>query len=123
MALSRIVTLGEARSLELLVETFNLLNNFNWGNPVVNLASGRSGVFRRRPVLRASCNSESSLASNLRAPAHTNAAPDKNGEIWGGGLLSGPYCRINPNTERWTGYVLSEPRARSTACHDLVCGP
>ena len=43
MALSRIVTLGEARSLELLVETFNLLNNINWGNPVVNLASGTFG--------------------------------------------------------------------------------
>jgi hypothetical protein len=31
------------RNLELRLETFNLLNNFNWGNPIVNLTSGTFG--------------------------------------------------------------------------------
>jgi hypothetical protein len=37
LALSRLVPLGAARSLELRMEAFNLLNNFNWGNPVATL--------------------------------------------------------------------------------------
>ena len=33
LALSRRVPLGATRDLELRMETFNLLNHFNWGNP------------------------------------------------------------------------------------------
>jgi hypothetical protein len=34
LALSRIVPFGASRTLELRVETFNLLNTFNWGAPI-----------------------------------------------------------------------------------------
>lgn len=45
-ALSRVLTLGggSSQTLELRAEAFNLLNHFNWGNPVTNL---RAGVFGR----------------------------------------------------------------------------
>ena len=42
-ALSRLVSLGTQRRLELRLEAFNLLNNFNWGNPVVNLDAANFG--------------------------------------------------------------------------------
>ena len=31
------------QTLELRVEAFNLLNNFNWGNPTTNLDAGTFG--------------------------------------------------------------------------------
>jgi hypothetical protein len=37
MALSRVLGLGSTRTLELRIEAFNLLNNFNWGTPATNL--------------------------------------------------------------------------------------
>ena len=43
VALSRIIGFGESRNMELRLETFNLLNSFNWGNPIVNLTSGTFG--------------------------------------------------------------------------------
>src|SRR5205814_1491421 len=43
LAVSRLFSFGAARNLEARVETFNLLNNFNWGNPVTNFASGTFG--------------------------------------------------------------------------------
>jgi hypothetical protein len=43
LALSRLVSLAATRSLEFRVEVFNLLNNFNWGNPDTNLGSGTFG--------------------------------------------------------------------------------
>jgi virginiamycin B lyase len=39
------------------------------------------------------------------------AMPDKNGEIWAGGLQSGRFMRFNPKTEKWTQYMLPEPYA------------
>ena len=36
LALSRLLNFGTTRNLEFRVEAFNLLNNFNWGNPAVN---------------------------------------------------------------------------------------
>jgi hypothetical protein len=52
LSLSRLIPLGAPRSLELRVETFNLLNTFNWGPP--RLAAGgrtdtnfNSGAFGR----------------------------------------------------------------------------
>ena len=52
LSLSRLIPLGATRSLELRVETFNLLNTFNWGPP--RLAAGgrtdtnfNSGAFGR----------------------------------------------------------------------------
>ena len=51
VALSRLLTVGTSRSLELRVETFNLLNTFNWGPPTLmnadrthtNFSSGAFG--------------------------------------------------------------------------------
>ena len=37
--------------------------------------------------------------------------PDKNGEIWAGGLQSGRFWRFDPTTEQWTGYMMPEPYA------------
>jgi virginiamycin B lyase len=39
------------------------------------------------------------------------AMPDKNGEIWAGGLQSGHFMRFNPKTEQWTQYMMPEPYA------------
>ncbi len=43
MALSRNVSVGGTRSMEFRVETFNLFNTFNLGNPVANFNSGSFG--------------------------------------------------------------------------------
>jgi hypothetical protein len=43
MALSRLVSSGGSRSLELRVEAFNLFNTFNWGNPNTNFNAGTFG--------------------------------------------------------------------------------
>jgi len=43
VAVSRQVSIGAARTLELRVESFNLFNTFNWGNPVTNFNSGTFG--------------------------------------------------------------------------------
>jgi hypothetical protein len=43
MALSRLVTPWPTHTLELRIEVFNLLNNFNWGNPTTNLDAGTFG--------------------------------------------------------------------------------
>ncbi len=39
------------------------------------------------------------------------ALPDKNGEVWAGGLESGRFFRFNPKSEKWTQYMLPEPYA------------
>ena len=39
------------------------------------------------------------------------AMPDKNGEVWAGGLESGHFMRFNPKTEQWTSYMMPEPYA------------
>jgi hypothetical protein len=43
IALTRLVSVGGDNQLELRLEVFNLLNNFNWGNPVTNLDAGTFG--------------------------------------------------------------------------------
>jgi hypothetical protein len=43
MALSKLVSVVGSQRLELRLEAFNLLNNFNWGNPVVNFNSATFG--------------------------------------------------------------------------------
>src|SRR5262245_44764586 len=43
VALSKQIAVDSARSIELRVESFNLLNTFNWGNPVTNFNSGSFG--------------------------------------------------------------------------------
>ncbi len=43
MALSRVVSVSGTRSMEFRLETFNLFNTFNWGNPVANFNSGTFG--------------------------------------------------------------------------------
>jgi carboxypeptidase family protein len=42
MALSRLIAFGASRSLELRVETFNLLNTFNWGPPLLSQGADRT---------------------------------------------------------------------------------
>ena len=43
MAVSRLVRFAGTQSIELRIEAFNLLNNFNWGNPGTNLNAGTFG--------------------------------------------------------------------------------
>ena len=42
-AVSRILTFFGTQTVELRVEAFNLLNNFNWGLPATNLQQGTFG--------------------------------------------------------------------------------
>ena len=41
--------------------------------------------------------------------SYYEANPDKNGEVWAGGVQDGRYVRFDPRTERWIIYVLPEP--------------
>ena len=43
LALSKLITFGGTQSLELRIESFNLLNNFNWGLPNLNLTNAQFG--------------------------------------------------------------------------------
>ena len=43
LALSKLVAVAGAQRLELRLESFNLLNHFNWGDPVVNFNAGTFG--------------------------------------------------------------------------------
>ena len=43
LAVSRLIAMGQTRRLELRIESFNLLNHFNWGNPIVNFNAGTFG--------------------------------------------------------------------------------
>ena len=43
LALSRLVSFATQQNVELRLEVFNLLNNFNWGDPVTNLDAGNFG--------------------------------------------------------------------------------
>jgi hypothetical protein len=43
LALSRNVDVTRSQTLELRLESFNLLNHFNWGNPATNLNLGTFG--------------------------------------------------------------------------------
>ena len=41
--MSKLVALAATQRLELWLEAFNLFNQFNWGNPVVNFNAGTLG--------------------------------------------------------------------------------
>jgi hypothetical protein len=43
LAFSRLIPLGASRRMELRLESFNLLNHFNWGNPITNFNAGTFG--------------------------------------------------------------------------------
>ena len=43
LAVSRLFAMGATRRLELRLESFNLLNHFNWGNPATNFNAGTFG--------------------------------------------------------------------------------
>ena len=43
LALSKLVKFGASQQVELRVESFNLFNTFNWGNPQDQLTSSRFG--------------------------------------------------------------------------------
>ena len=46
MELPRKISFGAAREVELRLETFNLLNHFNWGNPTLNFDAADFGRIR-----------------------------------------------------------------------------
>ena len=46
LALARRISFGAAREIELRLETFNLLNHFNWGNPTLNFDAANFGRIR-----------------------------------------------------------------------------
>jgi hypothetical protein len=43
LALSRSITFASTQTVELRLESFNLLNHFNWGNPATNFNLGTFG--------------------------------------------------------------------------------
>jgi len=43
LAVSRLFPLGGVQKIEARLETFNLFNTFNWGNPTTNLSAGNFG--------------------------------------------------------------------------------
>ena len=43
LAISRLFAFGSSQNVEMRLEAFNLLNNFNWGNPNTNFSSGNFG--------------------------------------------------------------------------------
>ena len=43
LAVSRLFAMGATGRLELRLESFNLLNHFNWGNPATNFNAGTFG--------------------------------------------------------------------------------
>jgi len=43
LSLARLLPVGTGRSLEVRVETFNLFNHFNWGDPATSLDAGTFG--------------------------------------------------------------------------------
>jgi hypothetical protein len=43
LGLSRLVSFTQRQVVEFRVEAFNLLNNFNWGDPTTNFDSGQFG--------------------------------------------------------------------------------
>ena len=43
LAVSRLIALGATRRVELRLESFNLLNHFNWGDPLTNFNAGTFG--------------------------------------------------------------------------------
>ena len=43
LAVSRLFAFAGSQSVEVRIEAFNLLNNFNWGNPITNFSSGNFG--------------------------------------------------------------------------------
>ena len=43
LSLAKEIPLGGTKNIEVRLETFNLLNHFNWGNPVVNFDAANFG--------------------------------------------------------------------------------
>ena len=43
LGLRRLISLTGTQTIELRIESFNLLNSFSWGNPTTNLSSGQFG--------------------------------------------------------------------------------
>ena len=43
LAVARLLPVGAGHTMEVRIETFNLLNNFNWGNPSTSLDAGTFG--------------------------------------------------------------------------------
>jgi hypothetical protein len=67
MGISRLIGVG-TRRLELRVESFNVLNHFNWAIRRPTSTPGSSAASRRRPVRPGSCSSGSSTTSSMERP-------------------------------------------------------
>ncbi len=69
---------------------------------------GRGGMFIK---LDPKTRHISEYYSPIQYDTFYECMPDKNGEIWAGGLQSGRVMRFNPKTEKWTQYMMPEPYA------------
>ena len=69
---------------------------------------GRGGMLIK---VDAKTHRASTYPSPYQYDSFYEAMPDKNGEIWAGGLQSGHFLRFNPKTEKWISYMLPEPYA------------
>jgi len=65
MAISRMVAFTTQQNVELRFEVFDLLNNFNWGDPGTNLDAATLARSCPRPETRASCSSVLSTGYKL----------------------------------------------------------
>jgi streptogramin lyase len=69
---------------------------------------GRGGMLIR---MDSKTNKISEWPSPVQYDSFYEALPDKNGEVWAGGLESGRMMRFNPKTEQWIQYPMPEPYA------------
>jgi virginiamycin B lyase len=69
---------------------------------------GRGGMLMRMNI---ETNKLTEWYSPVQYDTFYEAMPDKNGEVWAGGLESGRFMRFNPKTEKWTQYMMPEPYA------------
>ena len=69
---------------------------------------GRGGMLMRMNI---ETKKLTEFPSPIQYDTFYEAMPDKNGEVWAGGLESGRFLRFNPKTEKFTQYMLPEPYA------------
>ena len=75
VSLARVLSLVGRRTLELRVEVFNLLNNFNWGDPNQNLNAGTFGQITTQTAIRGSCSLQPSSAFEVLESVKSEKLP------------------------------------------------
>ena len=90
LGMSKLVSLTERQRVEFRVEAFNLLNNFNWGNPNTNLRLGavRSGHHECRYPANHAVRSEVRV---LTCGNHMSGGDVMTGPMWFTGLV---WCLV-----------------------------